>query len=594
MCGISGYVGPKSASAVIEEGLERLQYRGYDSAGIALQLDGDLRVFRVQGPVENLAKETSRSPVSHLGIGHTRWATHGGPTSRNAHPLVSCDGTIAVVHNGVIENHGELRARLVAQGHTFVSDTDSEVIPHLLEELVRHGASLQEAFCTLPSRLMGSFAIACMQRDFPGILLTRRGSPLVVGVGQGEYFPASDIPSFLSYTPRVIYLKEDECVLVDVDGARRLQLGPLGEGITEDTTLDSTTVNLRLDSFSKGNFDHFMIKEILEQAGVLASTLDDQRDLLLSLASEMQLATRIVVLGMGTSFHSAEYGELLARDLGMWNVHASASSEVEQFDSVLGPTSLIIALSQSGETADTLRAIEHARKRGTRIWGITNSAASSLARRCDRVLEMRCGPELAVAATKSYVAQLSLIIQALFESVQRRDEGTRRVRDAYAALYDLTSNSVRLHIRALAAEFVDSSDLFILGRRFERVTAQEGALKLKEVAGMRAEALLSSELKHGPLALIHEGSKVLLLYRSSDVAHAETVASEIASRGARVYTIGPEPLSVTAWHIRTPDVGIAMPLIQVVPIQLLSYELARLRNLNPDRPPNLAKSVTVL
>ena len=591
MCGIAGYVGAKSAGPIILDCLNRLQYRGYDSAGVALKVGARIVVTRVLGPVNGLVDQLGESSDAVIGVGHTRWATHGAPAVRNAHPIVSCDGSLAIVHNGTIENHDELRYGLADAGHKFLTDTDSEVIAHMLEQAMAEGASFQSAFRELPAQLKGTFAIVAMHRDYPCLLLTRRGSPLVIGVGKDGYFPASDIPSFLTYTSRVVYLKEDECVQVDVNGVHRY-VGDSGSiDLPPPNALEVDLGNL---NYGKGGHEHFMIKEILEQASVLEQTLGFASTRIADLSESLAHCRHAFFVGAGTSYHSSLYAERCAVALGNYKVRAAVASEFDQFVPDLEPDDLVILLSQSGETADTLSAGRLAKAKGAKLAVITNSPLSTMAQEADIVLLVQCGLEIAVAATKSYTAQLAAIVLSLSQAVGKGEIGVRAVREASNSLYNLTAPASRDLIEQVAIDLVPSRDIFLLGSGLQYITAAESALKLKEVAGVRAEAFFLGEMKHGPLALIGPEAPVILYYGGKDYKAANLAASELASRGARIYGIGPSALAGSAFHIRTEDIGLGLPISQVAPTQLLSYELACLHKLDPDRPRNLAKSVTVL
>lgn len=592
MCGIAGYTGSDEAVPIILDSLGRLQYRGYDSAGYAILGDhGTLTLKRTLGPVANLCRTDSNVIHSKVGIGHTRWATHGRPSVENTHPLVSCDGGIAVVHNGIIENYLELRTELEKSGHRFLSDTDSEVIPHLIEEGVRQGKSVPEAFRTLPEILRGTFAVVALAKGEPQLYLTRRGTPLVIGVSERGYHPASDIPSFLPYTTRVVYLKEDVCVEVSRDGIRRIS-DIQGHFTPFDPTEIHVTDTVAAD-LEKGSFDHFMIKEISEQGGVIQRIIESPSPALEELVASARRARRVYLVGIGTSYHSALFLDRLAHLAGVDRFRAVVSSEIEQYENHLGPDSMVVTLSQSGETSDTLSAAKLALKKGAELWGVLNVPTSSLGRICKGVVPISCGPELAVAATKSYTAQLSILVQVLEKFIYKDSETERILRDALGAVFELTADSARKLLRLVAESLSESQDIFILGRGLQNVTAREAALKLKEVAGIRAEAFYMGEMKHGPLALIHERSIVVIFHNEKDKTHAEVAASELQSRGAQILSVGPVALRAANWHIRTTDVGVALPITQIIPVQILSYEMASLRKLNPDFPRNLAKSVTV-
>ncbi len=594
MCGIAGYVGGRPAAPLILECLKRLEYRGYDSCGLAVQTSGGLFLRKAVGSIDGFREQVlGLAPAGTVGIGHTRWATHGVVDVRNAHPHVSCDGAIAIVHNGVIENADRLRTELAGQGHRFASDTDSEVVAHLIEEGMRQGQSFDRAFLALQERLLGTYAILAVHRDHDCILATRKGSPLVIGVGNGEYFPASDIPSFLPLTPRVVYLGEDECYSLSAGGMDRLAVqGDLAVRRHDVPTPEA--VSLSVESISKGNFEHFMIKEILEQTGTLERLIREAPAAIHDVVPLLKNSKDIVFVGAGTSYHAALFGQYLFAAVARRHVDAYVSSDFEHHVDLLGPDSVVVALSQSGETADTLEAVHLAQDRGAPTIAVTNVELSSIARLSQHVIPLFSGPELAVAATKSYTAQLAIL--ALFGESLASDlpaDGTRPLWEARDRLFNLTSEAARRHTREVGRELLGAQQAFLTGRGRHYVTALEAALKLKEVSGLRAEALHGGEMKHGTLALVENGTPAIHFYDQQDFRRTEIAAAELKSRGARIISVGPQPLASSDQHIRVEDAGIATPIVQVIPMQILSYELAKLKSMDPDRPRNLAKSVTV-
>ena len=594
MCGIAGYVGTRPAVPMILECLKRLEYRGYDSCGIAVVCEGPLFVRKTVGSLDRFRDEMATvSPPGSTGIGHTRWATHGKVDERNAHPHLSCDGAIAIVHNGVIENADRRRAGLEREGHRFRSDTDSEVIAHLLEEGMRRGQSFDRAFLALQDQLLGTSAILALHRESEIVLVTRKGSPLVVGVGDGEFFPASDIPSFLPITQRVVYLGENECFALTARGMERLALAA-DEAVRLPGVPAPQSVSLSPDSVSKGNFEHFMIKEILEQTSALERLIRGAPSVVGNVTPVLKNAREIVFVGAGTSYHACLFGQYLFASLVRRHVDAYVSSDFEHHVDLLGPESVVIALSQSGETLDTLEAVRFARDRGARTIAVTNVELSSIARLSQRVIPLFSGPELAVPATKSYTAQLAIV--TLFGQSLAHDSepvGLQPLWQARDALFNLTSEAARHHTREVGRELLGVQPVFLTGRGRHYVTALEAALKLKEVAGLKAEALHGGEMKHGTLALIEEGTPAIHFYDRQELPRSEIAASELRSRGARIISVGPQPLVNSDHHIRVDDAGVATPIVQVIPMQILSYELAKLKSMDPDRPRNLAKSVTV-
>jgi glutamine---fructose-6-phosphate transaminase (isomerizing) len=594
VCGIAGYVGPRSAAPILLDCLQRLEYRGYDSCGIAVLGDNGFFVRRSVSPISTFRDEVLRDhPTGSIGLAHTRWATHGRADLANAHPLVSCDGSILVVHNGVLENAFELRDRLTSQGHRFTSETDSETIPHLLEQALADGRTMDEAIARLPEQLVGSYAIVAMRQGQEELYVLRSGSPLVVGIGDGEYFPASDIPSFLPFAQKVIYLHEDDPFAIGRQGIRRVLAGR-GSGAEATAAPLPQPVSLNVDSVSKGSFEHFMIKEIMEQVAAIARLTDSPPPSLAAAADLVRGAPSVKFVGAGTSYHAGLFGQFLFGTVLHRDAESCVASEFEFRAETLRPGSVVIAMSQSGETADTLQAVRFARDRGARVVGLVNSESSSLTRASDVVIPLRSGPELSVAATKSYTSQL-VALNLLVEHLSPDPAGViRTILQARDSLYELTSDSARSYMASLAHSLSRHQHLLLIGRGGNYVTALEAALKIKEVAGLASQAFPGGEMKHGPLALVSDGAPVILFYDRSQVTRAELAASELATRGAAIYSVGPQPLRSSTLHIRVNDAGVATPIAQIVPMQLLAYELAKLRQLDPDHPKNLAKSVTVL
>ena len=595
MCGIAGYVGPRLAAPILVDCLQRLEYRGYDSCGITVLNDGGVYRHRSVGSIAAFRGEVlAAAPSGTIGIAHTRWATHGRADLANAHPHVSCDGTILVVHNGVLENAYDLRAELMRQGHRFTSDTDSEVVPHLLEQALSDGLTMDGAVARLPEQLVGSYAIVAVRKGLEELFVVRKGSPLVVGVGdQKEYFPASDIPSFLPFAHRVVYLREDDPFAIGREGLRRLR-SENGSASTDPYEGLPVPVSLSVESISKGSFEHFMMKEIMEEVGAIGRLVDAPPPSLDTAAELLRSAPAIKFVGAGTSYHAGLFGQFLLGTILHRDAEAIVSSEFEFRASSLPTGSAVVAMSQSGETADTLQAVAIARERGARVIGLVNTEGSSLTRIADTVIPLRSGPELSVAATKSYTSQLvvlNLLVQRLARDPSAAIRTTLEARDS---LLELTSDSARTYMASLAHDLVDHDRMLLIGRGGHYVTALEAALKIKEVAGFDAQAFPGWEMKHGPLALVGEGTPAILFYDRDQANRAELAASELATRGATIYTVGPRPLRTSSLHVRVRDAGPATPIPQIVPMQLLAYELAKLRHLDPDHPKNLAKSVTVL
>jgi glucosamine--fructose-6-phosphate aminotransferase (isomerizing) len=614
VCGIVAYVGPQPARDVVLAGLRRLEYRGYDSAGIAVVDAGLVHVRRKAGALSNLevVLDADPLPAGGTGLGHTRWATHGRPTDENAHPQLDCTGALALIHNGVIENHADLRARLISDGHTFRSQTDTEVAAHLLEEAFAECGDLAESLRRVCRSLDGSFSFVAVHRDAPGLVVgARRNSPLVVGLGDGEMFLASDVAAFIAHTRDAIELGQDQVVAVYADNF-------------EITTFDGEVVDGRhyhvdwdLSAAEKGGYDYFMLKEIAEQPDAVAATLLGRltHDGALML-DEMRLdetllreIDKIVVIACGTAYHAGLIAKYAVEHWASLPCEVELASEFRYRDPILDGRTLVIAISQSGETLDTLMAVQHAREMGARVLAICNTVGSTIAREADAVLYTRAGPEIGVAATKSFLTQLvAVYLVALYLSQVR---GTQYGDDVAAVVHELaemprnvaqmlaTMEPVREIARSLAAV----PTVLFLGRHVGYPIALEGALKLKELAYMHAEGFAAGELKHGPIALIEEGLPVVVVVPSPlgrSVLHAKMVANiqEVRARGARTIVIAEEGDEAVVPYadelIRVPVVPtLLQPLVSVIPLQVFACELAVARGNNVDRPRNLAKSVTV-
>ena len=614
MCGIVAYVGSRPARDVVLEGLRRLEYRGYDSAGIAA-LDGDtVELRRKAGPLTNLEQLLSVDPLpgSGTGLGHTRWATHGAPTDENAHPHLDCTGALALIHNGVIENHAELRAELVEAGHEFRSQTDTEVAAHLLEDAYERTGDLAKALREVAGRLEGSFSLVAIHRDEPGVAVgARRNSPLVVGVGDGEAFLASDVAAFISSTRNAVEIGQDQLVRVTPDDV-------------QITTLDGEPVSGRpyhvdwdVSAAEKGGYDHFMLKEIAEQPDAVAATLLGRlsADGTLSL-DEMRLDARalrdvdkIVVAACGTAYHAGLIAKYAIEHWAGLPCEVELASEFRYRDPILDARTLVVAISQSGETLDTLMAVQHAHQMGARVLAICNTNGSTIPRESDAVLYTRAGPEIGVAATKTFLTQLVAVYLVALYLAQLR--GTKYGDEVAGVVRELASMPQRVAqvldtmepVRAIARSLVATPTVLFLGRHVGYPVALEGALKLKELAYMHAEGFAAGELKHGPIALIEKGLPVVVVMpppRGRSVLHAKLLANlqEVRARGAYTIVIAEESDDAVAEFadelIPVPAVPtLLQPLVSTIPLQVFACELAVARGNDVDRPRNLAKSVTV-
>ncbi|MET9787318.1 glutamine--fructose-6-phosphate transaminase (isomerizing) [Streptomyces canus] len=614
MCGIVGYVGSQSALDVVMAGLKRLEYRGYDSAGVAVLADGGLAAAKKAGKLVNLEKDLVDRPLPTglTGIGHTRWATHGGPTDANAHPHLDNAGRVSVVHNGIIENFAALRAELEERGHTLASETDTEVVAHLLAEEFSVTADLAEAMRLVCRRLEGAFTLVAVHADAPDVVVgARRNSPLVVGVGEGEAFLASDVAAFISHTRSAIELGQDQVVELRRDGVTVTGF----DGSPAD--VQPYHVDWDASAAEKGGYDYFMLKEIAEQPKAVADTLLGRIDAAGSLtldevrisAAELREVDKVVIVACGTAFHAGLIAKYAIEHWTRIPCEVELASEFRYRDPILGPRSLVIAISQSGETMDTLMALRHAREQGSKVLAICNTNGSTIPRESDAVLYTHAGPEVAVASTKAFLTQLvACYLVALYLGQVR---GTKWGDEISAVVRDLSHISGEVErvletmepVRALARSLADKKTVLFLGRHVGYPVALEGALKLKELAYMHAEGFAAGELKHGPIALIEEDLPVVVVVpspRGRSVIHDKIVSNiqEIRARGARTIVIaeeGDEAVAPYADHlIRIPATPtLLQPLVATVPLQVFACELATARGNEVDQPRNLAKSVTV-
>ncbi|MFC9279267.1 glutamine--fructose-6-phosphate transaminase (isomerizing) [Streptomyces collinus] len=614
MCGIVGYVGSQSALEVVMAGLKRLEYRGYDSAGVAVPADGGLAAAKKAGKLVNLEKELVDRPLpaGSTGIGHTRWATHGGPTDANAHPHLDNAGRVAVVHNGIIENFALLRAELAERGHELTSETDTEVVAHLLAEEFSSCADLAEAMRLVCRRLEGAFTLVAVHADAPDVVVgARRNSPLVVGVGEGEAFLASDVAAFIEHTRSAVELGQDQVVELRRDGVTVTGF----DGREADVR--SYHVDWDASAAEKGGYDYFMLKEIAEQPKAVADTLLGRIDAAGSLTldevrispSELREVDKVVIVACGTAFHAGMIAKYAIEHWTRIPCEVELASEFRYRDPILDGRSLVIAISQSGETMDTLMALRHAREQGSKVLAICNTNGSTIPRESDAVLYTHAGPEVAVASTKAFLTQLvACYLVALYLGQVR---GTKWGDEIRAVIRDLSQISGEVErvletmepVRSLARSLATKNTVLFLGRHVGYPVALEGALKLKELAYMHAEGFAAGELKHGPIALIEEDLPVVVVVpspRGRSVIHDKIVSNiqEIRARGARTIVIaeeGDEAVVPYADHlIRIPATPtLLQPLVASVPLQVFACELATARGNEVDQPRNLAKSVTV-
>ena len=606
-----GYTGPQSAITPLVEGLRRLEYRGYDSAGIALGTPGSLFIEKRAGKLGNLEGALPANlPIVHSGIGHTRWATHGGPTDRNAHPHVDNEGKLAVIHNGIIENYSELKTELEKRGHKFTSDTDTESVAHLLSDLRKENkGDLTAAMREAVKKLRGSFTLLAIHADAPETIVgVRRNSPLVVGIGDGENFMASDVAAFIDYTKRAIELGQDEVVTItpgaiEISDLSGKKVAPREYEITWDSA-----------AAQKGGFSHFMLKEIFEQPKAVADTLigrlsdnnQIQLDEIHMSDKEIKAIKKIVVIACGTAYHAGMIAKYAIEKWAKISVEVEIASEYRYRDPIIDDGTLVIAISQSGETMDTLMAIRHAKAAGARVLAICNTNSSTIPRESDAVLYTHAGPEIAVASTKAFLTQVVAVYLIGLKLAQVRGAlKDSEIHSLYNEMLELPAKIEQIletvePLRELTRGFAQSASVLFLGRNVGYPVALEGALKLKELAYMHAEGFAGGELKHGPIALIDQGTPVIaILPAGQEHALDEKMLSniqEVKARGARVIVIAQEGDNVVgAEHIIRIPVSSALlqPVLATVPLQVFAYEMAVTRGNDVDQPRNLAKSVTV-
>ena len=607
MCGIIGYVGDRDASFILVQGLKRLEYRGYDSAGVATFQDGSIAIRRCLGKLENLERLLREAPISGtVGIGHTRWATHGRPSEQNAHPHRA--GKIVVIHNGIIENYLELRAALAGRGRTFSSETDTEVISHLIDERVQSGQDLVHATRSVVHELEGSFSIVVMHEDSPDRLVAAKSAtPIVIGLGENENFVASDIPAILDHTRRILFLEDGEMAEVTRD---RVTLSTFAG---DPVAREPRTVAWDPVTAQKGGYRHFLLKEIHEQPQAIIDTmrgriLQEQSDVSLdelAKADWLAQARRMVFVACGTAWHACLVGKYFLEHIARIPAEVDYASEFRSRDPVLDEGTVLVVISQSGETADTLAAVETARERGAKVLAICNVVDSSIARKADAVIYTHAGPEISVASTKAFTTQLTVLYLLGIYVARRR--GVLSEPGAHALIQDLVNLPSHVEqclkreraIEKVAKKYGNARDFLYLGRGINFPIALEGALKLKEISYVHAEGYAAGEMKHGPIALINEEVPVVVLL-PKDAVYQKSLSNmkEVESRGGRIIVVtdAPSPeLEDIAWEILPVPTSnpCLLPVLLTIPLQLLAYYIADYRGTDVDQPRNLAKSVTV-
>lgn len=610
MCGIVAYIGPREAYPVILKGLKRLEYRGYDSAGVAL-LNSGLKVFKKKGKVADL-EETLQGKDLHanIGIGHTRWATHGEPSDRNAHPHTSASGRLAMIHNGIIENYAQIKQELIRKGYVFHSDTDTEVLLNFIEDILKNNnSSVEEAVRIALKRVVGAYVIVLIDHQNPDTLIAaRKGSPLVIGIGKNEHFLASDASPIIEYTKEVVYVNDYELAIIKPD---ELILKNLGN---ERQTPFITKLDMELAAIEKGGYDHFMLKEIFEQPQTIHDCLRGRLDAaagtitmsgVQKYAEQIMNAGRIIMVACGTSWHAGLVAEYIFEELCRINVEVEYASEFRYRNPVINKGDVIIAISQSGETADTIQAIENAKAKGAIILGVVNVVGSSIARVSDAGAYTHAGPEIGVASTKAFTAQLAVLTMIALKigyekGTLNHDRYTKLLREL-DAIPDKVATMLQQkdRIKELAEKYKDAQDFLYLGRGYNFPVALEGALKLKEISYIHAEGYPAAEMKHGPIALVDETLPVVFI-ATKDSYHEKIISNmqEIKARKGKVIAVinegDEQSISLADDVITVPEADeIVAPMLSVIPMQLLAYYIGLAKGCDVDKPRNLAKSVTV-
>ncbi|PIO04898.1 glutamine--fructose-6-phosphate transaminase (isomerizing), partial [Candidatus Woesearchaeota archaeon CG08_land_8_20_14_0_20_43_7] len=577
MCGIIAYRGDgeKDANEVVLKGLKSLEYRGYDSWGVASRKDQKIKQIKNIGKIGHIELEQLGLAKSKTSIGHTRWATHGSVHKRNAHPHASSCGSVSVVHNGIIENFQELRAMLSEEGIEFSTDTDTEVIPHNIMHLMKGGDSFEEAFRKTLLSLRGSFAVVAIHSDHDVLLGARNGSPLVLGIGDNDHFLASDVPAFLEHTSKVTYLDDDDMVVISDSGHKVISLLDGKESIR-----DIHTVTWDVEQAKKGKYDHFMTKEIDEQKTTIKNAIEQDSELIDKCIEALNDANGVFFVGCGTSYHACVSASYQFSHIAKEHVNVVLASEFRNYEEFLNEKTLMVAVSQSGETADLLDAVKTAKRKGVKIMCIVNVMGSTLMRISDIAVLMNAGPEICVLSTKSYTSQLSILTLLAYGLADRLDEGRRLIMKVSDSVGSIIKKSEPI-VSALAERFKTSSNMFLIGRDLAYPSALEGALKIKEVSYIHAEGFAGGELKHGTIALIEENVPVIVLSTDSTRELIVSNAMEIRSRGGYIIGIDSVPNPVFDTFIKIDSFGNADPIAMIIPIQLLSYHLAIQRGCDP-------------
>ena len=582
MCGIIAYKGPKNGVEIVLNGLKKLEYRGYDSWGIAVN-GKSIQVVKKVGRIGSVSLNDLGLKPSHIAMGHTRWATHGGVTEANAHPHLSNDGKIAVVHNGIVENYQELRDFLIKNGFKFKSQTDTEVIPNFIQYCMR-SMDFEEAVRCALLKLEGSFAVVVMHEST--LVGARRNSPLVAGINCDEIFLASDVPAFLEYTNKVIYIEDGEMVVSN----KGIEFSEIKTGkIVKKQPME---IKWTVEQAMKGNYPHFMLKEINEQGITIKKAVEQDSMLLERATKKLKSAQGIFFVACGTSYHACVSAGYEFAEIAKRHVNLVVASEFRNYADFITDKTLVIAFSQSGETADVLDAVSAAKEKGAEVIAITNVMGSSLMRAASETIMMNSGPEICVLSTKTYTAQLAILLLLAYSVAGRLEEGKKLIAKAASHVTSVINENESV-LKDISSRFKNSHDLFLIGRDLAYPSALEGALKIKEVSYIHAEGFAGAELKHGTIALIEKNVPVIVLVTEKTKRLILGNAAEIKLRGGCIIGINEKNNELYDYFVRVPGLGDADPIIMIIPMQMLAYHLALARGCDPDKPRNLAKSVTV-
>ncbi len=585
MCGIVAYKGRQNASEIIVPSLKKLEYRGYDSWGIAVINENNIEYVKKSGRIEGEDIEINLGDAN-IGIGHTRWATHGSVTDENAHPHLSNDGNVAVVHNGIIENYKELKKFLETNNFKFVSETDSEIIPNLIEYYCKN-VRFKTAVKRTLKRIKGNYSIVAIERETGIICASRRGSPLVLGIGEDATFVASDIPAFLDYTTNVVYLYDGDIVLIDEE----ISFFNLDENVEVKREIEK--IEWDAEQAKKGNFKHYMLKEISEQVDSIERAITQDKELIEGFAKDIKKARNVFLVACGSSYHASLHGSYLLGKNTSINAIPVLASEFKNYINFIDQESLIIVISQSGETVDVLDAVKMAKEQKGKVLAIVNVQGSSLTREVEKYILMNAGPEIGVLSTKTYTSQLAILSLISYSVNNKYKKGLKALKALIKYVYALTSKNTREYLKKLSRNLRYVEHIYTIGRNLEYPTALESALKIKEVSYIHAEGFAGGELKHGTIALIEKGTPCIVFVPEKNNEEIISNMIEVKSRGAYIIGIGSKNIEEFDFFIKVRDAGELNSICQIIPIQILAYHLAVMKGHDPDKPRNLAKSVTV-